>query len=67
MLVHSSVNTFSLVQTHSTNAVLKSTDTFVVIGLGFIALLILIFTRGNLGYKQTSDGVKFSNDENISK
>ncbi len=67
MLVHASVNTFSLVQTHSTNAVLKNTGTFVVIGLGFIALLILIFTRGNLRYKQTSNGLKFSNNENISK
>ena len=60
MLVHASVNTFSLVQTNSTNAVLKNTDIFVVIGLGLVALLILIFTRGNLGYKQTSNEVAFS-------
>ncbi|PGN24178.1 CPBP family intramembrane metalloprotease domain-containing protein, partial [Bacillus thuringiensis] len=31
------------------------------------ALLILIFTRGNLGYKQTFNEVEFSNNENISK
>ncbi|MFC8056399.1 CPBP family intramembrane glutamic endopeptidase [Bacillus cereus] len=67
MLVHASVNTFSLVQTHSTNSVLKNSDLFVVIGLGFVALLILIFTRGNLGYKQTSNEVEFGNNENISK
>ncbi|MGE7633628.1 CPBP family intramembrane glutamic endopeptidase [Bacillus paramycoides] len=67
MLVHASVNTFSLVQTHSTNPVLKNSDLFVVIGLGIVALLILIFTRGNLGYKQTSNEVEFSNNENISK
>ncbi|UYX54759.1 CPBP family intramembrane metalloprotease [Bacillus thuringiensis] len=67
MLVHASVNTFSLVQTHSTNAVLKNTDIFVVIGLGLVALLILIFTRGNLGYKQTANDVAFSKNENISK
>lgn len=67
MLVHASVNTFSLVQAHSINPVLKNSDLFVGIGLGFGALLILIFTRGNLGYKQTSNEVGSSNNENISK
>ncbi|HFK1767098.1 CAAX protease [Bacillus wiedmannii] len=67
MLVHASVNTFSLVQAHSINPVLKNSDLFVGIGLGFVALLILIFTRGNLGYKQTFNEVGFSNNENISK
>ncbi|MGM2835662.1 CPBP family intramembrane glutamic endopeptidase, partial [Bacillus cereus group sp. Bce025] len=42
-------------------------DLFVVIGLGFIALLILIFTRGNLGYKQNSNQVGFSNSQTISE
>ncbi len=67
MLVHASVNTFNLVQTHSTNSVLKNTDIFVVIELGLVALLILIFTQGNLGYKQTTNEVAFSKNENISK
>ncbi|WP_142329317.1 CPBP family intramembrane glutamic endopeptidase [Bacillus cereus] len=67
ILIHASINTFSLAQTHSTNPVIKNTDLFVVIGLGFVALLILIFTRGNLGYKQTFNEVEFSNNENISK
>ncbi|CKE52937.1 CPBP family intramembrane glutamic endopeptidase [Bacillus paranthracis] len=67
MLIHASVNTFSLAQTHSINPVLKNTDLFVVIGLGFIALLILIFTRGNLGYKQNSNQVGFSNSQTISE
>ncbi|PFN18303.1 CPBP family intramembrane glutamic endopeptidase [Bacillus cereus] len=67
MLVHASVNTFSLVQAYSTNPVLKNSDLFVGIGLGFVALLILIFTRGNLGYKQTSNEIGVSNNENISK
>ncbi|MCU7667436.1 CPBP family intramembrane glutamic endopeptidase [Bacillus thuringiensis] len=67
MLVHASVNTFSLVQTNSTNSVLKDSDLFVLIGLGVIALLSLIFTRGNLGYKQASNEVGVSNNENISK
>lgn len=67
MLAHTSINTFSLIQPHSTNPVLKNSDLFVGIGLGFVALLVLIFTRGNLGYKQTSHEVGFSNNENISK
>ncbi|MGW6150196.1 CPBP family intramembrane glutamic endopeptidase [Bacillus mycoides] len=67
MLVHTSVNTFSLVQTHSINPVLKNTDLFVVIGLGLVALLILIFTRGNLGYRQTATEVALNKNENISK
>ncbi|MEB8637824.1 MULTISPECIES: CPBP family intramembrane glutamic endopeptidase [Bacillus cereus group] len=67
MLVHTSVNTFSLVQAHSTSPVLKDSDLFVGIGLGFVALLILIFTRGNLGYRQITSEIGFSNNENISK
>ncbi len=67
ILVHASVNTFSLVQTHSTNPILKNTDLFVVIGLSIAALLILICTRGNLGSKQTANEVTFNNNENISK
>ncbi|MDA1675298.1 CPBP family intramembrane glutamic endopeptidase [Bacillus cereus group sp. TH152-1LC] len=67
MLVHASVNTFSLVQTNSTNSVLKDSDLFVGIGLGFVALIILIFTRGNLGYRQASNVIGFSKNENISK
>ncbi|PDZ94119.1 CPBP family intramembrane metalloprotease domain-containing protein [Bacillus cereus] len=67
MLVHASVNAFSLVQTNSTNSVLKDSDLFVGIGLGLIAILVLIFTRGNLGYKQASNGVSVSKNENISK
>lgn len=67
MLVHTSVNTFSLAQTNSTNTILKDSDLFVGIGLGLAALLVLIFTRGNLGYTQTSNEVEFSNNENISK
>lgn len=67
MLVHASINTFSLVQAYSTNPVLKNSDLFVVIGLGLVALLILIFTRGNLGYRQITNEIGFSNNENISK
>ncbi|PFZ33126.1 CPBP family intramembrane glutamic endopeptidase [Bacillus wiedmannii] len=65
MLVHASVNTFSLVQTNTTNPVLKNSDLFVGIGLGIVALLILIFTRGSLGYRQITNVIGFSNNENI--
>ncbi|WP_336769828.1 type II CAAX endopeptidase family protein [Bacillus bombysepticus] len=65
MLAHASVNAFSLVQTYSTNSVLKNSDLFVGIGLGLVALLILIFTGGSLGYRQTSNVIGFSNNENI--
>ncbi|OSY02270.1 CPBP family intramembrane glutamic endopeptidase [Bacillus nitratireducens] len=67
MLVHASVNTFSLVQTNSTNPILKNSDLFVGIGLSIVALLILIFTRGSLGYRQITNEIGFSNNENISK
>jgi membrane protease YdiL (CAAX protease family) len=67
MLVHTSLNTFSLIQPYLTNPVLKNSDLSFGIGLGFVALLVLIFTRGDLGYKQTSHEVEFSNNENISK
>ncbi|MGE7765212.1 CPBP family intramembrane glutamic endopeptidase [Peribacillus sp. NPDC096540] len=67
MLVHTSLNTFSLIQPYLTNPFLKNSDLSIGIGLVFVALLVLIFTRGNLGYKQTSNEVGFSNNENISK
>ncbi|MEY9978518.1 type II CAAX prenyl endopeptidase Rce1 family protein [Lysinibacillus sp. RC79] len=61
MLVHASLNTFGLIQPYLTNPALKESDLSVGIGLGLFALIILIFTKGNLGYKQSSLEVELDN------
>ncbi|OPA77873.1 CAAX protease [Paenibacillus selenitireducens] len=66
MLVHASLNTFSIIQPYLANSVLKNLDLSVSIGLGLFALIILFLTRGNLGYKYPSE-LEFGNKENISK
>lgn len=52
MLVHTSLNTFGTIQPYFTNPVLRESDLSVVLGLGLLALVILIFTKGRLGYYQ---------------
>lgn len=51
ILLHASVNTFSLVIPLFSAPVVTSTDLPVAIGLGVPAIAILIFTRGKLGYQ----------------
>jgi len=52
MLVHTSLNTFSLIQPYLTNPVLKNSDLSVTIGLSLLAFIILLSTRGSLGYNK---------------
>ncbi|MGE7674557.1 CPBP family glutamic-type intramembrane protease [Lysinibacillus sp. NPDC094403] len=61
MLVHASLNTFGLIQPYLTNPSLKESDLSVALGLGLFALIILIFTKGKLGYKQSSSEVELGN------
>ncbi|MFJ6209561.1 CPBP family intramembrane glutamic endopeptidase [Lysinibacillus sp. NPDC092081] len=51
MLIHASLNTFGFIQPYLTNPALKESDLSVDLGLGLFALIILIFTKGKLGYK----------------
>ncbi len=61
MLVHASLNTFGLIQPYFTNPALKESDLSVGLGLGLLALMILIFTKGKLGYKQSSPEIELGN------
>jgi len=47
MLVHASVNTFGLIQPHLPNSSLNESDLAFGLGLALLALIILIFTKGN--------------------
>lgn len=51
VLLHASINTFSMVISLFSASVVTSTDLPVVAGLGVPAIAILIFTRGKLGYQ----------------
>ncbi len=51
MLLHTSINTFSLMLALFSDPIVTSTDLSVTIGLGILAIVILIFTRGKLGYQ----------------
>jgi membrane protease YdiL (CAAX protease family) len=51
ILVHTSINTFSLILPLFSAPLVTSTDLPVAIGLGIMAIVILIFTRGKLGYQ----------------
>ncbi len=67
MLVHASLNTFGFTQPYLTNPALKESDLSVSLGLGLFALIILIFTKGKLGYKYSSPEVELGNQGNIKK
>ena len=54
MLLHTSINTFSLIVALFPAPIVTSTDLPVAIGLGILATAILIFTRGKLGYQTDS-------------
>lgn len=66
MLVHASINTFSLIQPYLANPDLKSSDLIFMIGLVLFALILLFLTHGKLGYEYFSKS-EFGNYENISK
>lgn len=61
MLVHTSINTFSMIQPYATNPSLKNMDLSFTIGFVFLALIVLISTRGKLGYDQYSNTVLIEN------
>lgn len=50
ILLHTSINTFSLVVSLFPAQVVVSTDLTIMVGLSVPAIAILIFTRGKLGY-----------------
>lgn len=51
MLLHTSINTFSLIVALFSAPIVTSTDLSVALGLGVLAIVILVFTRGKLGYR----------------
>jgi membrane protease YdiL (CAAX protease family) len=51
ILLHASINTFGTVQPLFSAPIVTSTDLPFLIGLGGLALLILVLTRGRLGYQ----------------
>jgi hypothetical protein len=51
ILLHTSINTFGLLQPLFSASSVTSTDLFACIGAVVPALLILILTRGRLGYQ----------------
>jgi len=55
ILLHTSLNIFSTIQPYLSRPLLTKTDLPFLIGVAFLALLILIFTRGTLGYIQNSN------------
>lgn len=55
MLLHTSINTFSLILALFSAPIITSTDLPVAIGLGILATAILIFTRGKLGYQTNTE------------
>ncbi|ETI66261.1 CAAX amino terminal protease family protein [Neobacillus vireti LMG 21834] len=54
MLVHASINTFSMIQPYATNPSLKDMDVSFMIVFVLLALIALISTRGKLGYDKNS-------------
>lgn len=52
MLIHTSINTFTLILALFSAPIVMNTDLSVTIGLGILAIAILIFTRGKLGYQE---------------
>jgi membrane protease YdiL (CAAX protease family) len=67
ILLHTSINTFSTMQSHLSAPLLTSTDLAFLIGFGFLALLILVLTRGRLGYIKEIPNMVPVKNENISR
>lgn len=55
ILLHTSINAFSLVMELFTAPIITGTDLSVAIGLSILAAVILIFTRGKLGCRTCRD------------
>jgi membrane protease YdiL (CAAX protease family) len=51
LLLHASINTFGSIQTTFSAPIVTHTDLPFLIGFGVLALLILVLTRGRLGYQ----------------
>lgn len=62
MLVHASINTFSMIQPYTTNPYLKDIDISFTIGFVGLALIVLFLTRGKLGYNTQSYPVPAENE-----
>ncbi|MCB8983326.1 MAG: CPBP family intramembrane metalloprotease [Ardenticatenaceae bacterium] len=55
MLLHTSINTFGIVQPLFTAPSVVNTDLFMCISFVVPAVLVIVFTRGQLGYKPGAD------------
>jgi membrane protease YdiL (CAAX protease family) len=55
ILLHASINTFSIVTPLFAAPIVTSTDLAILIGVGVPALLIVILTRGRLGYQPSQE------------
>lgn len=58
ILLHASINTFGMVVSLFSAPIVTSTDLPIVIGLGALAIAILIFTRGKLGYHTNKEQIQ---------
>ncbi|NRD77088.1 CPBP family intramembrane metalloprotease [Bacillus sp. BRMEA1] len=54
ILLHTSINTFGTLQSYLSTPLLTRTDLLFLPGFVFIAFLILVWTRGSLGYSQNN-------------
>jgi hypothetical protein len=66
-LLHTSINAFSTLQSHLSTAILTHTDLPFLLGFGVLALVILIITRGRLGYTQELLNIALVENKEISK
>jgi membrane protease YdiL (CAAX protease family) len=67
ILLHTSINTFSTLQSYLSAPLLTKTDLPFLTGFGFLALLILVLTRGKLGYIQEIPNMVAVKSKNISR
>ncbi|HEY2420599.1 MAG TPA: CPBP family intramembrane glutamate endopeptidase, partial [Neobacillus sp.] len=67
ILLHTSINTFSTLQSYLSAPLLTKTDLPFLTGFGFLALLILVLTRGKLGYIQELPNMVAVKSKNISR
>lgn len=58
ILLHASINTFGMVVPLFPTSVVMNTDLPIAIGLGVMAIAILIFTRGKLGYQTDKEQIQ---------
>ncbi|WP_129730837.1 CPBP family intramembrane glutamic endopeptidase [Ectobacillus funiculus] len=67
ILLHTSINAFSTLQSNLSVPILTRTDLPFLIGFGALALLIIVFTRGSLGYIQNNPNMAPVENEIISR